>query len=136
MKNRFDYSPHIHGRQLIGSMFAVVAALLLSACGVSPDNGAATVIKKGLKSPSSYSQSSSKEVWSGKAPDGNKAYVVRVEYDAQNGFGAMIRDCQYVAFRVKGDEVMWQRNTAMAPCNLLPSENKVVEWQVKVNFES
>jgi hypothetical protein len=46
-----------------------------------------------LKSPSSYRRISSREVWT--ATDGIR---FRIEYDAQNSYGALMRECSYVPF--------------------------------------
>lgn len=58
------------------------------------------IIKKNLESPSSFSLISGETVWSGKDSNEKAAYIVRVEYDAQNVFGAIIRNCQLVAFPI------------------------------------
>jgi hypothetical protein len=99
---------------------ALITGIVVSACGGghSPNLAAATVIQDGLRSPSSYSEISSATVWTGKDKDGEEAYIVKVTYDAQNGFGAMIRDCQYVAFNYdKDDKVRWYRNRSNDSCS-------------------
>jgi hypothetical protein len=58
---------------------------------------ASVSIKGDLKSPSSFSLISGQRLWTGENSTGNHAHVVRIEYDAQNGFGALIRGCSYVA---------------------------------------
>lgn len=118
---------------------AGVIAVALTACGVADNRvaNASEIIKKSLRSPSSFSLVSGKEVWSGKNPEGNAAYIVRIEYDAQNGFGAMIRDCKLVAYNVKGDKIEWRTNGAMDACEAKPlfDETQMVEMIRKINFE-
>jgi len=79
--------------------FFWLVTLLLVGCTTDPNTSAMAgeIIKKDLRSPSSFSLVSGKEMWKGKDQEGNPAFIVRVEYDAQNGFGAMIRDCKLVA---------------------------------------
>jgi hypothetical protein len=50
-------------------------------------------LKKRLKAPSTYKRISSMEVW----VDG-RDHRFRIEYDAQNAYGALIRECYYVPF--------------------------------------
>jgi hypothetical protein len=59
---------------------------------------ASQLIMKSLRSPSSFHLVSGEEVWTGKDKKSKPAHIVRIEYDAQNGFGAMIRDCKLVAY--------------------------------------
>ena len=61
------------------------------------------VLKKSLKAPSTYKRISSVEVWVG-AGD----HRFRIEFDAQNGFGALIRGCYYVPLE----------ETGMTPCDV------------------
>lgn len=80
----------------------IILSLPLFACNM-PSNRVATaieIIKKNLRSPSSFSLISGKEVWSGKDSKGISAHIVRIEYDAQNGFGAITRECELVAFTI------------------------------------
>lgn len=65
---------------------------------------ASDLIKKQLRSPSSYLLVSEDDVWTGKNQSGGDKYVVRIEYDAQNGFGATIRDCKLVVLSYDKDE--------------------------------
>jgi hypothetical protein len=114
-------------------------AVGLVGCGVADNrvSNASEIIKKSLRSPSSFSLVSGKEVWSGKNTEGNASYIVRVEYDAQNGFGATIRDCKLVAYNIKGDKFEWRTNSAMEACEDKPlfDETQMVEIMRKINFE-
>ena len=116
---------------------AALLATVLTGCGDSRVINAGEIIKKSLLAPSSFSLVSGKEVWSGKNAEGNLAHIVRVEYDAQNGFGAMIRDCKLVAYSDKGSNISWQTNGAMEACgsNPLYGEAQMVEWMRRSNFE-
>lgn len=107
------------GRYPTTVLFALIACIAITACGGNdPKVGAATVIQDGLRSPSSYSEISSATVWSGKNKGGEESYIVKVTYDAQNGFGAIIRDCQYVAFSFDKEKlVRWYRNKSNDSCS-------------------
>jgi hypothetical protein len=97
---------------------------------------AISIIKKSLRSPSSFILVSGKEVWSGKNTEGDAAHIVRIEYDAQNGFGADIRDCKLVAYNDKGKKYEWKENGAMNQCGTkLFDETQMVEIIRKINFE-
>lgn len=80
-------------------------------------SNASNIIKKDLRSPSSFSLVSGKELWTGKDSNGNSAYIVRVEYDAQNGFGSMIRGCKLVAYYVNGEELKWKLYEGIRDCD-------------------
>jgi hypothetical protein len=69
-----------------------------------------------LRSPTSYSAASHDTVWSGKDKVGHSARIVKVTYDSQNGFGAMIRDCQYVAFWYEGLRIMYFPKSSTWTC--------------------
>jgi hypothetical protein len=119
--------------------FLIVILLLtgLVACGDRAVDRASQIIKENLRSPSSFSLISGKQMWSGKNSDGNEAYVVRVEYDSQNGFGSMIRDCKMVGYSVKGDKLSWQGNQAIADCgggNSLFTESQMADMVRENNF--
>jgi hypothetical protein len=50
-------------------------------------------LKKHLKAPSTYKRISSLAVWGR-----SSGHRFRIEYDAQNSYGALIRECYYVPF--------------------------------------
>lgn len=77
------------------------------------------VVTKYLRSPSSFQLVSGKKVWEGVDDKGNPAYIVRVEFDAQNGFGAMIRACQLAAFSFTSDDQFEHRATESEACDAL-----------------
>jgi len=85
----------------------------LTGCGNPVFSNADTMIKSSLQSPSSYKAISHKEIWKGKRK-GNDAYVVRVEYDASNLFGANLRECVYVAYWIEDGYVMGDKNYSTA----------------------
>src|SRR5574340_1173000 len=75
--------------------------LALSGCGGNDSKAlsiAEQLVTEGLKSPSSFSATSTKIVFEGVNKEGNLAYIVRVDYDAQNSFGATLRGCSLAAF--------------------------------------
>ncbi len=82
---------------------AVLIGGLLAGCSKPREASVADkMISDKLKSPSSYSAVSQKTLWKGKH-DGFDAYIIKTEFDAQNGFGAQIRDCYYTSFTLKAD---------------------------------
>ena len=113
--------------------------LLLAGCGDNQVSSANEIVKTRLKSPSSFSLVSGKTVWSGKTNHGQPAYIVRVEYDAQNGFGAAIRDCNMVAFwdEGKGNSVSYLTPGAIQDCEVkgVVSEEEMIKMQVDINFK-
>ena len=121
----------------------IIIGVGLSACGEgSTAMGAADqLISSQLRSPSSYSVVSQKIVWTGNYK-GRNSYVVRTEYDAQNGFGASIRDCKYVAFSLEGTQIKGKRNTMMLDCGSEPTmrqlgytEESAIQMIVSQNFD-
>jgi hypothetical protein len=111
---------------------------LLAGCGDNHVSSAVEIVMTRLKSPSSFSLVSGKTVWSGKNNHGQPAYVVRIEYDAQNGFGAAIRDCNMVAFWDKGEgnSVSYLSPGAIQNCEVkgIMSEDEMIKMQVDNNF--
>jgi hypothetical protein len=80
-----------------------------------------SVIKKSIKTPSTYKRISGEELRSGATPHGGKSHVFRIEYDAQNVYGALIRDCGVAVFREEGGEIYYFRLELIAPnpCNAI-----------------
>lgn len=97
---------------------ALIAAMLtMSGCGEESTamDAADQLVMNSLRSPSSYSPASKKVLWKGVNKDGHPAYIIRVDYDAQNGFGAMLRGCNLAAFYLKGDQFGY-RGTGVDSC--------------------
>jgi hypothetical protein len=110
---------------------------LLAGCGDDQVGNASEILKKRLKSPSSFSLVSGKTVWSGKTNHGQPAFIVRIEYDAQNGFGAAIWDCNMVAYWDKGgDSISYLTPGAIQDCEVkgVMSEEEIIKMQVDYNF--
>jgi hypothetical protein len=149
------------GRQ-IWPAAAASAALLLCGCnegsnGVfgsdssgtilpepDPAEQASVVIKDGLRSPDSFEYLSGKVIWSG-SHKGNPAYVTLVSYNAQNGFGAMLRACAIVAYSLSRDgKVSWNRSFGMQEADRALCErtgdasqlNELAGSTAKLNFTS
>jgi len=120
------------------SVTTLAIIFLLAGCGDDQVGNASEILKKRLKSPSSFSLVSGKTVWSGKTNHGYPAYVVRIEYDAQNGFGAAMRDCNMVAFWDEGKDntVSYLTPGAIQDCEVkgIMSENEMIKMQVDNNF--
>ena len=125
---------------ITAGVLAIGITVGISGCGdlATPTSKATIIIKKTLKSPSSFSLFSGYEVWTGKDADGNPAHIVRIEYDAQNGFGATLRDCKLVAYNDKDGDFEWRKNTAMDACAVPPlfDEAKIIETLKERNFSA
>ncbi len=77
----------------------------------SPVDQASEVIKRHLKSPSSFNKVEGEVLWSGKTEKGKNTYVVSVMFDAANSFGAMIRGCMYVAYsEAENSNITWKND--------------------------
>lgn len=91
-----------------------------------------------LKSPASFNPVSMSIAWQGTHKNMN-AYIVRAEYDAQNGFGALLRGCHYLAFSLNGEEIVWNKNYFMQECAQgVPSaeDSSTIEFIAELNFQS
>jgi len=73
------------------------------------------IIKGELQSPGSYRVVRQDVLWSN-TMGSETAYVVRTEYDAQNGFGALLRGCQYTSFITEGKQFRFNPLSGMQPC--------------------
>ncbi len=113
----------------IGVCLCVLTVLLLG-CADSKVENACIVVKKSLTAPSSFSLVSSEVVWEGVDTAGHPAFIVGIEYDAQNGFGAVIRDCKLVAYTLDGDKIRWDPFCAFWPCEGIQSLDK--KFQAKL----
>jgi hypothetical protein len=90
---------------------AVIAAFVVG-CGngTDPTLPAISIAQESLRSPSTFQYISSDVLWTGRNKEKNPAYIVKVVYDAQNGFGATIRECSIVAYAQKSDgHAIWNR---------------------------
>jgi hypothetical protein len=102
---------------------------------------ASTILKKSMPSPSSFKLISSRVIWKGKNSEGKPAYVVRMTYDAQNAFGAVLRDCTLVSFWENGDTLQWNNLFGLSPCAFggVVWDDRVVDGMgeqiAKLNFE-
>lgn len=87
-------------RSTRGVLITVLVAIMVSSCGFTadPQAHAAHLLKQKMKSPASFSVVSSKVMWHGNDNKGRDAYIVKVDYDAANSFGAVLRDCKLVSF--------------------------------------
>lgn len=100
---------------------ASALCLALMGCGKSNTNVkiASQIAMTQLRSPSSFSLISGEEVWKGQSRAGDPAYLVRLEFDSQNGFGTMIRACKIVAFSVKsGGQFEYTPGRALDDCEV------------------
>ena len=130
-----NHRQSLTGRQIAGALFGVIGlgaigATFLSAhkeliAGDPTKDAAVQFVQKGLRSPDSFSLVSYREFWSGNAADGKNAHVSRVVFNAQNGFGATIRGCQLLAFKLQGDQMTWDPITGVRDCSEWPAEEKL-----------
>ena len=97
-------------------------------------SAAQQLVKESLRSPASFNPVSTTVTWKGRYQN-RDAYVVKTEYDAQNGFGAMLRGCHYVAFALEGDQIHWNKLFFLEECRApgIP-ESQLVEAVVIANF--
>ena len=73
------------------------------------------LLSQRLRAPSSYNAIDRQVIL--KYPySAGIGYVVKVDYDAQNGFGATVRDCKYVIFKIQGDKYAWNRTQSFQDC--------------------
>lgn len=114
----------------------ITVVLALSGCSLMDQDiaDANVIIKDTLKSPSSFHFIDGKVVWKGKTNNGHPAAVVHIEYDAQNSFGATIRDCKLVALYRDEKQFHWDEKTAMSDCRTLSTEEATITAMVKINF--
>ena len=83
------------------------------------------VVMMGLKTPSTYKRISGVELRSGAATAGGTSHVFQIDYDAQNIYGALVRECAVAVFREEGEEVYYFRLDLIAtrPCDAIhPSQ--------------
>lgn len=99
----------MHIRTLSRFLVHTLVALLISACvNSSPEQQAGEIVKENLRSPSSFKYIDGVTLWSGQTMSGDSAYIVAVLYDAQNGFGALLRGCAIVAYHLAKDgKLIW-----------------------------
>lgn len=88
---------------------------LLTACSSGSVQDAKIIVQKAMRAPSSFSMINGEEMWAGKH-NGGYAYIVRIEYDGQNGFGATLRDCKIVAFTNTAGDLRWDPSSGLATC--------------------
>lgn len=98
-------------------------------------DAAQQIIQQALKSPSSFSPVSSTIVWRGTYKNRN-AYIVKTAFDAQNSFGANLRDCNYVAFSLAGEKISWNKLFSIESCNTpsMMSDKNFIDAMVISNF--
>jgi rRNA processing protein Gar1 len=130
---------------LIFAFFAIgiVGTIIDKSKGTSQQSDvsfAGGIIQQKLVSPGSYHLVSGETVWKGESSRkdaiGLQARVVKVEFDSQNTFGALLRGCYYVAFEYDKDEKhsSFSPSKALLECKTMPDEAKSIDWQVKLNF--
>jgi hypothetical protein len=74
------------------------------------------VLTAQLKAPSTYRRISVEEIWSGPTPSGKKGHIFKIEYDAQNAYGALLRGCSLVPFQENGEKVQYNPNMELLTC--------------------
>lgn len=126
----------VSGRILV-ALFGTTSIFSLHSCSDTSDastTAAIQVLKKELRSPSTFSLERSHVVWTGKTDDGIPAYVVRLEFDSQNGFGAMVRGCRLVALATNGKVVRSSNKSTDACMSNDPKDDKLMaETLAKMN---
>lgn len=102
-------------------------------------NAADQLIADRLKAPATYRVVQQDVLWS--ASNGAQdAYIVRTEFDAQNGFGAMLRGCYYATFKVEGGQIRYSPVHALSECDKgemsLPFWKQMVAVLTKAQLEA
>ena len=116
-------------------MAAVGFAILGPDSDFSTTSRAEQIIKKSLKAPASYREVDSRVLWTGKDQKGNKANIVLVEYDAQNGFGALLRYCNVISYIEEGGDLKWNPTFGVQTCTTgYLSEADTVKLYKETNF--
>lgn len=108
---------------------------------------ASAIIMRNLRSPDSFEYINGKTYWTGTSPKGDPAYVALISYNAQNGFGALLRGCIWVAYSETSDQKLnW--NTAFGTqeadrvmCDQIGSDSdgpllEVAKSLAELNFKS
>ncbi len=135
-------------RNILAALIFSAIAIILAGCDSSNKplkystiNDASEIIKQNIKTPSSFKLISGEEIWSGTNTVGQPVYIVRVEYDAQNTFGAIIRNRNLVAFYATGSNWGWDKKNAIQPCEIKSSdgyvytdEKAMIRLTKKINF--
>jgi outer membrane lipoprotein-sorting protein len=122
------------------SIRAIAIVFLLGGCsgGATSAGEAAAVqtLKGKISSPSSFNLIKSSLIWQGKNGSGVPAYVFQLNFDAQNGFGAVTRGCQLVAVATDGKSV-WSGNKSTGQCfdfnDNSPDNKMLAEAMAKAN---
>ena len=106
-------------RKIVAGSWVIISALLvtivLTGCDAATGD-ADRIIQQSLRSPNSFSAVSHTTLFTGKKA-GQPAYIVKVEYDAQNAFGASVRDCTYVSFYHENDDIKWSQMWGLRKCS-------------------
>lgn len=99
---------------------------------------ASNILKEKLKSPSSFSLVKGEVMWSGRNSENLPSHVVRLTYDAQNGFGAMLRNCKLVSYSINGDQLEWNTNGVIEDCEIpgISTRADMVDDVKKLNFKA
>lgn len=66
-------------------------------------------------------------MWKGENAEGKPSYIVQIEYDAQNGFGASLRDCKLVSFFEDEGFVKWAPRAGIMHCASNPSYGGLID---------
>ena len=94
---------------------------------------AVAIVQNNIKSPASFQLVSTKLHWTGADAKGNPAYIMSVVFDAQNSFGALLRDCVITAFGIEGKEAVYKRELGTQGCKQGMSERELVDIMVTMN---
>jgi hypothetical protein len=98
----------------------VLVAFALTGCDyIGTDNrilNAIEILKKNMDTPATFSLVKGEVAFSGRDANGKPAYIVKLEYDSQNINGAMVRQCNLVAYVDNGKTVSWNMLRAFAGC--------------------
>ena len=95
-------------------LFSLLILFFLGACNLltaDPIDQASEIVKKQLKSPSSFKKNNGEILWQGKDSEGMPAYVVSISFESANSFAASLRGCMYVTYsETKDKKVTWNKD--------------------------
>jgi hypothetical protein len=82
----------------------------------SPEQEARNRITESLRAPSSFKEIENNRIWEGNDKEGRDAFILKIEYEAMNGFGGINRECQYVAISRKYLTLYWKTTLNKMTC--------------------
>jgi hypothetical protein len=99
----------------------------------NPTDAAKKQIKENLRSPSSFKEIKNSTLWEGKDDQGRNAFIIKIEYEAMNGFGGINRECKYFAISRKFTTFYWSDLHSQMTCMEPENEDYGVQLLTELN---